>query len=502
MDVFGMKSLNGKTDAGRADVITIDAMKRFGTLERPAVVFYHEKHTTAVEKQNKDCGVCHLSDGDKRSLKFMRLEDENPDTVMNIYHDNCISCHRDTAAAGKESGPVKCGECHVKGVEVVSARAPMGFDKSLHYRHSKANEDKCEACHHAYNEKTKKLYYDKGKERTCRYCHKAEAEENRISIRSASHMACIDCHSKTLAKNKDAGPVKCSGCHDPAEQALIATVENIPRMKRNQPDLVLLKAVKKDDANPVSARMNTVPFDHKAHESYNASCRVCHHADLKDCVSCHTLSGSKDSDYVKLEQAMHRLGAESSCMGCHADAQTKAGCAGCHSSIPNSRMKNPEACGTCHMTGPAKTAAGSQKPDDAAVANILLSSRTPVVGTYAVADIPEKVIINSLSDEYEPAELPHRKIVQTLVNNIKDNKLAGYFHRESGTVCQGCHHNSPAAQKPPRCSSCHGMPFDENNITRPGLKAAYHRQCMECHDDMGIEKPVATDCTGCHKKKA
>jgi len=24
---------------------------------------------------------------------------------------------------------------------------------------------------------------------------------------------------------------------------------------------------------------------------------------------------------------------------------------------------------------------------------------------------------------------------------------------------------------------------------------------MECHKDMGIEKPVATNCTGCHREK-
>ena len=500
--VFGMNSLKGKAESGRADIITIDTMKRFGALERPAVVFYHEKHTAAVEKQNKDCGVCHLSEGEKRSLKYMRLKDEDPDTVMNIYHDNCIACHKNTAAAGEKSGPVECGECHIKNVEIESVRAPMGFDKSLHYRHSKASEEKCEVCHHAYDEKAKKLFYDKGKEGTCRYCHKGVAEENRISIRSASHLACIDCHSKVLAQDKSAGPITCSGCHNPAEQALIAKVDKIPRMKRNQPDLVLLKAVDKKDTNPASIRMNPVPFDHKAHESYNDDCRTCHHADLNTCISCHTLPGSKESQAVKLEQAMHRLEAESSCIGCHSKFQIDTRCAGCHSSIPKNRMQNAAECGTCHMKSPMDITADPGKSDDTIVAARLLRSRTPIVDTYPHADIPEKVIIKSLANEYEPVELPHRKIIQTLLNNIKDNKLANYFHRDIGTLCQGCHHNSPAAKKPPSCSSCHGIPFDTVNIARPGLKAAYHRQCMECHDAMGIEKPVATDCTGCHKKKA
>ena len=45
MGVFGMKTQKGKTEPGRADIITIDALKRLGALERPAVVFYHDKHT-------------------------------------------------------------------------------------------------------------------------------------------------------------------------------------------------------------------------------------------------------------------------------------------------------------------------------------------------------------------------------------------------------------------------------------------------------------------------
>jgi hypothetical protein len=494
-------SKGGKA-AGRSDIITIDTMKSFGDLERPAVVFYHEKHSTAVEKKGKDCTACHLSENDRFSLKYMRQEDEASEAVMNIYHNNCIACHQETAASGDQSGPVECGECHKEKIEISSIWAPIGFDHSLHYRHAKAQEEKCGACHHAYNKTTKKLFYDKGKEGTCRYCHKAEAEENRISNKAASHMACIDCHRKTLAQKKTAGPITCSGCHNPADQELIATVDPVPRMKRNQPDAVLLKAVGKEQKNPDLVRMNSVPFDHMAHEKYNNTCRACHHADLNACGSCHSLAGSKESDNVKLEQAMHQLGAESSCMGCHAEAQTDTRCVGCHSSIPKNRMKNLNECGACHMTDPTGSAAGSGKLDGAVIADALLKSRTLLAGTYAEADIPEKVIIKRLADEYKPVELPHRKIINTLLNNIKDNRLAGYFHRENGTVCQGCHHNSPAAKKPPECASCHGLPFGEENIHKPGLKAAYHRQCMDCHDAMGIEKPVATNCTGCHGKKA
>ncbi len=199
---------------------------------------------------------------------------------------------------------------------------------------------------------------------------------------------------------------------------------------------------------------------------------------------------------------MHQLGAESSCMGCHTEAQADTRCAGCHATIPKTRKQDSDACLTCHTTPPSGSVVLSNVLNDSTIATALLSSRTSVTATYSQADIPEKVVIKALSKEYESVELPHRKIINTLLNNIKGNKLAGYFHRENGTICQGCHHNSPTSQKPPGCSSCHGLPFDENNMLRPGLKAAYHRQCMECHEVMGIEKPVATDCTGCHRKKA
>ncbi len=88
----------------------------------------------------------------------------------------------------------------------------MGFDKSLHYRHIEAQKDKCERCHHEYDPQSQELVYAKDKEGTCRYCHKQKTEvlesETRISMRLASHVACIDCHRKTLEKDMTAGPVR------------------------------------------------------------------------------------------------------------------------------------------------------------------------------------------------------------------------------------------------------------------------------------------------------
>jgi hypothetical protein len=111
------------------------------------------------------------------------------------------------------------------------------------------------------------------------------------------------------------------------------------------------------------------------------------------------------------------------------------------------------------------------------------------------------VKIKDLADTYEAAEFPHRKIVLSLMKGMQDSPLAGYFHRDPGTMCQGCHHNSPATKNPPNCSACHGKRFDAKHPDRPGLQAAFHGQCNGCHKDMGNKKVTATSCTECHKEK-
>jgi hypothetical protein len=247
--------------------------------------------------------------------------------------------------------------------------------------------------------------------------------------------------------------------------------------------------------------MKLVPFNHKAHENYNDTCRVCHHANLNACVQCHTQQGTKEGNQVTLEASMHRLNINTSCLGCHDLSQRDPKCAGCHNRIARTRQQDPAACQACHMADVNRVAESMQHTAEKDLAAMMLDSRIPVAHTFAESDIPENVEIKTLSNQYGPVKMPHRKIVQTLFGNINDNQLVRYFHRDKNTLCQGCHHNSPTAKKPPSCASCHGRPFDEREPFKPGIKAAYHRQCMECHGAMGIEKPVATNCASCHQKK-
>jgi hypothetical protein len=133
------------------------------------------------------------------------------------------------------------------------------------------------------------------------------------------------------------------------------------------------------------------------------------------------------------------------------------------------------------------------------MAAVLLKSVKTAPGSVEDKEIPENVIIGDLSFEFGAVEFLHRKHIDSLTLDIKGNNLASYFHDGKDTICLGCHHNSPASKNPPKCAACHNKSSNESELLRPGLKVAYHQQCMGCHDRMGIEKPESTSCTECHK---
>jgi hypothetical protein len=119
--------------------------------------------------------------------------------------------------------------------------------------------------------------------------------------------------------------------------------------------------------------------------------------------------------------------------------------------------------------------------------------------SFAPDEIPETVEIGALSDQYEPAVMPHRKIVEKLREHIGESTTASYFHLHEDVVCQGCHHQSPVGEKPPLCESCHRAQSADLELAKSALQGAYHQQCLGCHESMALEKP--SDCTGCHEEK-
>ncbi|VEN73398.1 High-molecular-weight cytochrome c [Candidatus Desulfarcum epimagneticum] len=495
------------SSAPRSGNMTMDSMDVFGPPERPRVMFPHDAHVRALEKKGGDCSACHMSEGGKFSIHFKRTADLDKKALVEIYHRECALCHRQTAVTREKTGPTTCGGCHDAKKTAPSFENPVEFDKRIHFRHTssleKDSDPTCGRCHHEYDEKKKALFYARGKEGSCRYCHKEKREDNRSSMREAAHVSCVGCHAQTLSQKKKTGPVLCGQCHSAEWAEQVSRPSLVTRMKMKQPDAVFIKKTAEGQKLAKTPRMGRVPFDHENHEAYNDTCRVCHHASLDSCVECHSLKGSEKGRGVRLEQAMHRTGAAQSCVGCHEAVKHTKDCGGCHWEIPSSPQENPDSCKACHMEPVAESGAGGKAGELKGVSARKVLDQVKREGHHEFKkdEIPEKVRIDSMSDEYEPVDMPHGKIILKLSENIKNNKLALYFHRDKTTLCQGCHHNSPPSQKPPGCAECHGKPFDEKDISKPGLKAAYHMQCMECHRIMDIQKPASTDCLGCHDEK-
>jgi len=107
------------------------------------------------------------------------------------------------------------------------------------------------------------------------------------------------------------------------------------------------------------------------------------------------------------------------------------------------------------------------------------SSQVSNEGQIGCADMgPKIVMIAGLSDLYQPVEFTHR------------------LHAEMSLMDQGCsqcHHYSSGSTTQP-CRECHAVMPAKVSLNQPGLKGAYHRQCLDCH----IEWSHSQGCETCH----
>lgn len=91
-------------------------------------------------------------------------------------------------------------------------------------------------------------------------------------------------------------------------------------------------------------------------------------------------------------------------------------------------------------------------------------------------EVPETVLLNELGEVYEAFSFSHAEHAEMA---------------EEG--CNSCHH-PPGVYK--KCSACHdkGL-FEADKLNLLNTKAAFHRQCIECHVEYGVGY---TGCTECH----
>ena len=94
------------------------------------------------------------------------------------------------------------------------------------------------------------------------------------------------------------------------------------------------------------------------------------------------------------------------------------------------------------------------------------------------SDGPDASILYHLTDLYTPVKFAHKA------------------HTGYAENCTVCHHHHSEIEKTPPCRECHGQPF--KTLAKPGLKGAYHRQCMNCHRESG-SGPLG--CEECHEKR-
>jgi len=448
-----------------------------GDMRRPAVSFDHQKHTTEL---GPDCKACHrLRDGNELDFGPLVTNASSADDAMHAYHDACMPCHQQRASAGQKTGPVTCNACHDHVPGSTVARVDLHFDYSLHHRHDRAEDGKCETCHHVYDEEQGKLVYQKGAESACRNCHGSKDEGRNPSLRRAVHDDCVNCHTNRSAAGEKSGPVHCVGCHESQQVADIEPLERVPRLMRGQPDKTWIRTD--------GATANLVPFNHAYHEvGLTKNCSSCHHETLRACKDCHTLEGKAEGGHVPLERAYHMPTSTHSCVGCHEQVATqRANCAGCHHALPAG--PGDASCRRCHSgpesdTDPASLPAPGMPPVQ--MAELPLTS----------PDFPDHIELEYMpGGDYGAARLPHRLIVEKLDQAARDSKLASRFHGQVETLCAGCHHHTPLGSRPPKCQSCHAAD-NEPAGDRPGLKAAFHRQCIECHQQMDIK----AGCKDCH----
>ena len=137
---------------------------------------------------------------------------------------------------------------------------------------------------------------------------------------------------------------------------------------------------------------------------------------------------------------------------------------------------------------------------------VVLVAGLPQAGAARNLDLPEVVVLDKLENLYTGVEFDHEYHL-----DIADDITYCHHHTvgipPANEKCHKCH-NAANVLESVACVNCHSSePFsaqylsekeaqrDIYHIDKPGLRAAYHLNCLKCHVEMaGPSQSEATPC--------
>lgn len=128
------------------------------------------------------------------------------------------------------------------------------------------------------------------------------------------------------------------------------------------------------------------------------------------------------------------------------------------------------------------------------VASAVVSNANNSNGNNVIAgEHAEPVISGPVFPEYysngSPATITAHRVEKWMGVNKSEYLAISYgsaasFHTvmSKEVACRDCHHNG--GDEIHACKDCHSVPFNPDDMTKPGLKAAIHGKCMTCHKEV------------------
>ncbi|MBD3162299.1 MAG: hypothetical protein GF346_08195 [Candidatus Eisenbacteria bacterium] len=203
---------------------------------------------------------------------------------------------------------------------------------------------------------------------------------------------------------------------------------------------------------------SVVRFNHALHvEDMGLECGYCHH--METCKHCH------------LDQESHtlignsRIALHESCFQCHEQGSSESDCLYCH-----------------------ETEDGSLGGDIGVTQSIQFGQEAHERVIGGMEEKREQIILDAERAQLTPAieAPPEERLFITSHNTISTVLFPHESHAEDyGLSCGSCHHMDT-------CSRCHA-PI-EREVRVDDLETAVMDNCINCHDDLGLE----TTCERCH----